>query len=60
VMKRGGSLQEHREEIKKEKNTVEISNRNSLKSLYLSSYMYVHAMNCVKCVRPKVYLYDLV
>jgi hypothetical protein len=50
---------EQREEIKKEKNTAAISNRNDLKSLSLSLYMSVHLMNCVKCVRSKVYLYNL-
>nr|KUM46634.1 hypothetical protein ABT39_MTgene1314 [Picea glauca] len=33
---------EQREEIKKEKNTAAISNRNALKSLSLSSYLSVH------------------
>jgi hypothetical protein len=50
---------EQREEIKKEKNTTAISNRNALKSLSSSLYMSVHPMNCVKCVRSKAYLYNL-
>jgi hypothetical protein len=50
---------EQREEIKKEKNTAAISNRNALKSLSSSLYLSVHPMNCVKCVRPKAYLYNL-
>ena len=51
---------EQREEIKKEKNTAAISNRNALKSLSQSLYLSIHPMNCVKCVRPKAYLYNLV
>jgi hypothetical protein len=50
---------EQREEIKKEKNTTAINNRNSLKSLSPSSYLSVHPMNCVKCVWLKSYLYNL-
>jgi hypothetical protein len=48
-----------REEIRKEKNTTTISNQNALKSLSPSLYMSIHLMNCVKCVRPKAYLYNL-
>jgi len=50
---------EQREEIKKENNTTAISNRNSLKSLSSSLYLFVHSMDCVQCVRPKAYLYNL-
>ena len=50
---------EKREEIKKEKNAAAISNRNALKSLSSSLYLSVHPMNCVKCVQPKAYLYNL-
>jgi hypothetical protein len=50
---------ELREEIKKEKNTAAISNRNALKSLSSSLYQSVHPMNCVKCVQPKAYLCNL-
>jgi hypothetical protein len=50
---------EQREEIKKEKNTTAISNRNALKSLFLSLYLFVHLMDCVKCVWKKSYLYNL-
>ena len=30
-----------------------------MKSLSLSLYLSVHLINCVKCVRPKAYLYNL-
>jgi hypothetical protein len=51
---------EQREEIKKEKNTAAISNKSVLKSLSLSLYLFVHLMDCVKFVRRKSYLYNLV
>jgi hypothetical protein len=50
---------EQREEIKKEKNTTTISNRNAFKSLSPILYLSIHPMNCVKCVRSKSYLYNL-